>query len=240
MWLKRRTPQKHCDRAPPARSRGDRLAAVTGSVDLLPLILFAIVFFWTPPHFWSLALWANDDYRRANVPMLPVSPARRKPAGRSCSIRWAGAPVAGALGDRLRRPRLRLAAAILGAGFLWRMARRPRSQTRPRQPDQRRTGPARSNTRSSTCSCVSALAVTGWRDEPDGSRCKPPARNAATDPDGHRDLPRPRSLDPNSFDRQPRQTPARRNWPCCSAARLSARSTQITLVKWPRRMSQRQ
>jgi protoheme IX farnesyltransferase len=47
-------------------------AAVTGSVDLLPLILFAIVFFWTPPHFWSLALFANADYQRAGVPMLPV------------------------------------------------------------------------------------------------------------------------------------------------------------------------
>ena len=47
-------------------------AAVTGSVDLIPLVLFGIVFIWTPPHFWSLALWANDDYRRAGVPMLPV------------------------------------------------------------------------------------------------------------------------------------------------------------------------
>jgi protoheme IX farnesyltransferase len=47
-------------------------AAVTGSVDLVPLILFAIVFVWTPPHFWSLALFANADYRRAGVPMLPV------------------------------------------------------------------------------------------------------------------------------------------------------------------------
>ncbi len=60
------------------RRRGRRFppvigwAAVTGSVDLIPLVLFGIVFIWTPPHFWSLALWANDDYRRAGVPMLPV------------------------------------------------------------------------------------------------------------------------------------------------------------------------
>ncbi len=47
-------------------------AAVTGSVSLVPLVLFAIVFFWTPPHFWSLALYANDDYTAAGVPMLPV------------------------------------------------------------------------------------------------------------------------------------------------------------------------
>ena len=73
MWLKRRTPQNiviggAAGAFPPVIG----WAAVTGSVDLIPLILFAIVFIWTPPHFWSLALWANDDYRRAGVPMLPV------------------------------------------------------------------------------------------------------------------------------------------------------------------------
>ena len=46
-------------------------AAVTGSVDLVPLILFAIVFFWTPPHFWALAILKIEDYGRAGVPMLP-------------------------------------------------------------------------------------------------------------------------------------------------------------------------
>jgi protoheme IX farnesyltransferase len=46
--------------------------AMTGSSDLLPWLLFALVFFWTPPHFWALALFRNEDYRRANVPMLPV------------------------------------------------------------------------------------------------------------------------------------------------------------------------
>ena len=73
MWLKRRTPQNiviggAAGAFPPVIG----WVAVTGSVDLIPLILFAIVFIWTPPHFWSLALWANDDYRRAGVPMLPV------------------------------------------------------------------------------------------------------------------------------------------------------------------------
>ena len=57
---------------------GDRLVAVTGQIDLLPLVLFAIVFFWTPPHFWSLSLWAHDDYRRAGVPMLPVVAGARQ------------------------------------------------------------------------------------------------------------------------------------------------------------------
>ena len=73
MWLKRRTPQNiviggAAGAFPPVIG----WVAVTGSVDLMPLILFGIVFIWTPPHFWSLALWANDDYRRAGVPMLPV------------------------------------------------------------------------------------------------------------------------------------------------------------------------
>ncbi len=47
-------------------------AAATGSIDLAPLVLFLIVFLWTPPHFWSLALFAHADYARAGVPMLPV------------------------------------------------------------------------------------------------------------------------------------------------------------------------
>ena len=73
MWLKRRTPQNiviggAAGAFPPLIG----WIAVTGSIDLIPLILFAIIFIWTPPHFWSLALYANEDYRRANVPMLPV------------------------------------------------------------------------------------------------------------------------------------------------------------------------
>jgi len=73
IWLKRRTPQNiviggAAGAFPPVIG----WAAVTGSVDLIPLVLFGIIFIWTPPHFWSLALWANDDYRRAGVPMLPV------------------------------------------------------------------------------------------------------------------------------------------------------------------------
>jgi protoheme IX farnesyltransferase len=73
MWLKRRTPQNIViGGAAGAFPAVIGWASVTGSVDLVPLVLFAIVFFWTPPHFWSLALFANADYRRAGVPMLPV------------------------------------------------------------------------------------------------------------------------------------------------------------------------
>jgi heme o synthase len=73
IWLKRRTPQNIViGGAAGAFPAVIGWAAVTGSVDLVPLVLFAIVFFWTPPHFWSLALFANADYQRAGVPMLPV------------------------------------------------------------------------------------------------------------------------------------------------------------------------
>ncbi len=51
-------------------------AAVTGSLALPAWVLFAVVFFWTPPHFWALALRYHDDYRRAGIPMLPVVAGR--------------------------------------------------------------------------------------------------------------------------------------------------------------------
>jgi protoheme IX farnesyltransferase len=47
-------------------------AAATGEVTLLPLMLFALIFLWTPPHFWALSLWVNSDYERAGVPMMTV------------------------------------------------------------------------------------------------------------------------------------------------------------------------
>ena len=73
MWLKRSTPQNiviggAAGAFPPVIG----WAAATGAVGPLPLLLFAIVFFWTPPHFWSLSLYASGDYARAGVPMLPV------------------------------------------------------------------------------------------------------------------------------------------------------------------------
>jgi protoheme IX farnesyltransferase len=47
-------------------------AAATDSLSLEPVLLFLIIFFWTPPHFWALALYKSDDYKRAGIPMLPV------------------------------------------------------------------------------------------------------------------------------------------------------------------------
>ena len=73
VWLKRRTPQNIViGGAAGAFPAAIGWTAVAGSIGLVPLILFAIVFVWTPPHFWSLALFSNEDYARAGVPMLPV------------------------------------------------------------------------------------------------------------------------------------------------------------------------
>jgi protoheme IX farnesyltransferase len=73
MWLKRRTPQNiviggAAGAFPPMIG----WAAVTGSVSPESVVLFLIIFMWTPPHFWSLALYRSRDYERAGVPMLPV------------------------------------------------------------------------------------------------------------------------------------------------------------------------
>jgi protoheme IX farnesyltransferase len=73
MALKRSTPQNiviggAAGAVPPVVG----WVAVTGSLDLPAFYLFALVFFWTPPHFWALALLIKDDYARAKVPMLPV------------------------------------------------------------------------------------------------------------------------------------------------------------------------
>jgi protoheme IX farnesyltransferase len=79
IWLKRRTPQNiviggAAGAFPPMIG----WAAVTGDVSLMPILLFAIIFMWTPPHFWALALYRSGDYARAGVPMLPVVAGARE------------------------------------------------------------------------------------------------------------------------------------------------------------------
>ena len=74
LWLKRATPQNiviggAAGAAPPVLG----WTAVTGSVDPNALLLFLIVFVWTPPHFWSLAIARREEYVRAGIPMLPVT-----------------------------------------------------------------------------------------------------------------------------------------------------------------------
>lgn len=73
MWLKRSTPQNiviggAAGAFPPMIG----WAATMNSLDVLPIAMFAIIFLWTPPHFWSLALYACKDYESAGIPMLPV------------------------------------------------------------------------------------------------------------------------------------------------------------------------
>ena len=78
LWLKRRTAQNIVigglsGALPPAIG----WAAVTGHLAPAPLVLVAITFLWTPPHFWALALFRSDDYARAGVPMMPVVAGKR-------------------------------------------------------------------------------------------------------------------------------------------------------------------
>ena len=114
IWLKRRTPQNiviggAAGAFPPVIG----WAAVTGDVTLLPILLFALIFLWTPPHFWALSLFVRTDYANAGVPMLPV--------------------VAGAKATRLPDPALHLADGggrrrALGAGADRRGLRRGRDR----------------------------------------------------------------------------------------------------------------
>jgi protoheme IX farnesyltransferase len=120
MWLKRRTPQNiviggAAGAFPPVIG----WAAVTGDVTLVPLLLFAIIFFWTPPHFWALSLWAHDDYERAGVPMLPVSAGARETRRQVMIYTVLLAPLG--LAPWLvgfAGPAYGLVAAVLGAMFL--------------------------------------------------------------------------------------------------------------------------
>ena len=78
IWLKRSTPQNiviggAAGAFPPMIG----WASVTGDITLYPVILFAIIFMWTPPHFWALSLFANEDYKRAKIPMMSVTAGSR-------------------------------------------------------------------------------------------------------------------------------------------------------------------
>jgi protoheme IX farnesyltransferase len=74
VWLKRRTPQNIVIGGGAGASAPlIAWAAVTGGIGLPAVLLAAIVFFWTPPHFWALSLYRRDDYARAGIPMLPVT-----------------------------------------------------------------------------------------------------------------------------------------------------------------------
>lgn len=125
VWLKRRTPQNiviggGAGALPPVIG----WTAVTGHLALAPLLMFLVVFLWTPPHFWSLALFRNEDYKKAGIPMLPAVRGERSAKRQSVlygllllgSSVWLG--VAAGLGSGYMT-----VAVLLGCGFLYCLAR---------------------------------------------------------------------------------------------------------------------
>ncbi len=130
VWLKRRTPQNIVIGGGAGASAPIiAWAAVTGRVELPAIAIAAIVFLWTPPHFWALSLYRREDYLRANLPMLPVT--HGEPATRRAILAYSlvlvpvtlvVGPLAG-LG-----PLYLVSAAVLGALFVaaaWRLHRDP-------------------------------------------------------------------------------------------------------------------
>jgi protoheme IX farnesyltransferase len=119
-WLKRSTPQNiviggAAGAVPPLVG----WAAATGNVTVPALLLFAVIFFWTPPHFWALALLIREDYARAGVPMLPVVRGERETTKQIVlySGVLVGVTAAPFLWGTLGVPYL-VAALVLGAVFL--------------------------------------------------------------------------------------------------------------------------
>jgi protoheme IX farnesyltransferase len=121
MWLKRSTPQNiviggAAGAFPPMVG----WAAVTGTVSLESCLLFLIIFLWTPPHFWALALYKQSDYGAANIPMLPNVAGER-------ATKWqiliysvilvATTLIPGFIG--FMGPLYMVAAGVTGIGFLW-------------------------------------------------------------------------------------------------------------------------
>jgi len=138
MWLKRRSTQNIViGGAAGAVPVLVGWAAVTGSLTWTPFVLFAIIFIWTPPHFWALAVRYRDDYEAAHIPMLPVVASIR----RTCLeiLLYTAALVAVSLGFAAVAQMgllYTVTAAVLGAVFLamagrlWRLARLDLATTR--------------------------------------------------------------------------------------------------------------
>jgi len=132
LWLKRTTPQNiviggAAGAVPPLVA----WAAVTGGLDGMAFYLFAIVFFWTPPHFWALSLLMKDEYAKAGIPMLPVvrgEEETRRQILLYTVLLYAVTQLpfcAGGLGVAYLVPSM-----LLGAGFIYFSARLFRSRDR--------------------------------------------------------------------------------------------------------------
>jgi len=129
MWLKRATPQNiviggAAGAFPPVIA----WAAVTGEVSTASVLMFAVIFIWTPPHFWSLALFRNDDYARVGVPMMPVVVGETSTRRQIWLYSLLLAPVAVAPAFTVAGGPVCLAVSLLAnAAFLrgaWRVSRR--------------------------------------------------------------------------------------------------------------------
>ncbi|MHB8576086.1 MAG: heme o synthase [Dehalococcoidia bacterium] len=130
LWLKRSTPQNiviggAAGAMPPLIG----WAAVTNTVTWAPLLMFAIIFLWTPPHFWALALRFQDDYERAHIPMLPVVRGQHETLRqiRIYTLVLVGSTLLLLLTHTVGVV-YAVTAGTLGAGFVWyawRLARHP-------------------------------------------------------------------------------------------------------------------
>jgi protoheme IX farnesyltransferase len=140
LWLKRRTPQNIvigglAGALPPAIG----WASVTGTLSFAPLLLVAIIFLWTPPHFWSLALFRSEDYARAGVPMMPVVRGKRSTRLQILLYALVLVPVGllpAAIG--LGGPLYLAAAGGLGALMIWNAVLVLRESDEVREPAARR------------------------------------------------------------------------------------------------------
>jgi protoheme IX farnesyltransferase len=129
MWLKRLTPQNiviggAAGAFPPMIG----WAVATGGVSIESALMFALIFMWTPPHFWALALFMKDDYSKAGVPMLTVTHGRKSTRAHVLVYTILLAPVAlAAAFTSIGGPVYLAISAVLNAGFLygaWRIWRR--------------------------------------------------------------------------------------------------------------------
>jgi protoheme IX farnesyltransferase len=121
MWLKRSTPQNiviggAAGAFPPMIG----WAVVTGGVSLESLLMFMVIFMWTPPHFWALALFMNEDYSKAGVPMLTVTHGKKATRNHVLVYTLALVPFAiGAGFTSIGGPFYLAVAVALNAGFVW-------------------------------------------------------------------------------------------------------------------------
>jgi protoheme IX farnesyltransferase len=133
MWLKRSTPQNiviggAAGAFPPMIA----WAAATGEVSVASVLMFAVIFIWTPPHFWALALFRNDDYARVGVPMMPVVAGEASTRRQIWLYSLLLAPVAVAPAFTVAGGPVYLAVSLIAnAAFLhgaWRVSRRSQAE----------------------------------------------------------------------------------------------------------------